>query len=92
MGSNTIAALTDDVFRSRPPQGTRTALLARLNDIEVLIAEGALTKALREITDLRRKLDGCGADPDHNDWILECTAQVQVRDFLDLLADNLTPP
>jgi len=44
------------------------------------------------ISDLRRHLDGCGARPDKNDWILECTAQVQVRDFLDLLATNLAAP
>jgi hypothetical protein len=89
---NTIVALTDDVFQSNSPQGMRTAFLARLNNIERLIAEGALTKALMKIANLRRELDGCGADPDRNDWIRECTAQVQVRDFLDLLADNLTPP
>ena len=88
---NTIAALPDSVFNSKGP-GTRTALLARLNDIEVLIAEGDLSEALMVIGDLRRHIDGCGTRPDKNDWILECTAQVQVRDYFDLLAENLTPP
>jgi hypothetical protein len=89
---NSIEALPDEVFRSSSPPGTRIALLNRLNDIEVLIAKGALKKALREIDDLRRALDGCGIEADRNDWIRECTAQIQVRDFLDLLADNLVSP
>jgi hypothetical protein len=88
---NAINALPSGVFNSTGP-GTRTALLARFDDIEVLIAANKLPKALLAIKDLRRHVDGCGASPDRNDWILECTAQVQIRAFLDLLATNLAAP
>jgi len=34
-------------------------------------------------------LDGCGASPDANDWVLDCVAQIQFREYLDLLVANL---
>jgi len=37
-------------------------------------------------------IDGCGASPDPNDWVLDCPAQIQFREYLDLLVANLTAP
>jgi hypothetical protein len=36
-------------------------------------------------------MDGCGSTADNTDWIVDCTAQLEIRALLDLLVDNLTP-
>lgn len=87
-----IATLPEAVLRSNPGPGSRVAMLARLDEIELLIAEEDRQAALRELVDLGRRLDGCGAVPDRNDWILDCTAQLWVQELLDLLRDNLSGP
>jgi len=33
---------------------------------------------------------GNGTEPDRNDWITDCSAQVQIRDLVDLLISNLS--
>jgi hypothetical protein len=37
---------------------------------------------------LRARNDGCGAKPDSNDWIINCTVQQEVRSLIDLLIAN----
>jgi hypothetical protein len=88
---NTIATLPNEILRSVGP-GSQTAMLARLDDIERLIAENDGTAALRKLASLRRHLDGCGVEPDRNDWILECTTQVRIRELIDLLVENMSTP
>jgi len=88
---NTIAALPVESLVSNS-SGVQTAMLARLDDIERLIAENDTTAALRELASLRRHLDGCGIEPGRNDWITDCADQVRVRKLLDLLAENLATP
>jgi hypothetical protein len=46
--------------------------------------------AVRKLTNLLGRLDGCGARADKNDWILNCTDQVQVRSLVQELIANLT--
>jgi len=72
--------------------GTRTAVLALFDAIEARIAAGDITTALQQLSNLRMHIDGCGASPDANDWVLDCTAQIQFREYLDLLVANLTAP
>jgi hypothetical protein len=48
-------------------------------------------QALTELDHLRSKMDGCGTTSDNTDWIVDCTAQLEIRALLDLLVDNLTP-
>ena len=38
---------------------------------------------------MRRRVDGCGTAADQNDWIVDCTAQLQVRTLIDLFISNL---
>jgi hypothetical protein len=37
-------------------------------------------------------MDGCGTTADNTDWIVDCTAQIQKRTFLDLIVTNLGGP
>lgn len=82
-----INTLTDNVFQGT---GNRTAILSQLDAIEVLVSKGKLTQAVNELKLLRTHVDGCGASADGNDWIVECTAQIKIRTYIDLLISNLT--
>ena len=83
-----VNGLADDAFKGN---GHRTAILAQLDNIEKRVLQGKVDQALTELDHLRDHLDGCGSTADNTDWIVDCTAQLQVRALLDLLVDNLTP-
>jgi hypothetical protein len=87
---NAITALPDSAFNSTGP-GNKTALLSVLDDVEAAVAIDDIDEAIRKLENLRRRVDGCGSEPDMNDWIIDCTAQLQIRDFIDLYISNLTP-
>jgi hypothetical protein len=86
---NILAALPDDAFKA---VGHRTAIGAHLDNINKQILKGQVDQALKELAQLRTKMDGCGTSADNTDWIVDCTAQVQMRTFLDLLVTNLGGP
>ncbi|MGH9330353.1 MAG: hypothetical protein ACRD09_07925, partial [Vicinamibacterales bacterium] len=83
-----IASLPEQVFKSDGP-GHREALLTILGEIEQLISLGELDAASTKLQNLRRRLDGCDPVADSNDWILDCPAQISVRDLIDLILANL---
>jgi hypothetical protein len=83
-----VNALADSAFKGN---GHRTAILAHLRNIEKRVLMGDVEQALNELGHLRSKMDGCGTEPDNTDWIVDCTAQIQIRTLLDLLVLNLTP-
>ena len=88
---NAINALGDEAFKdSSPGHGLRQALLQRLENAEREVAGGRVDQAIHHLQNLRRHLDGCGAEADTDDWIVDCEAQVQIRDLLDLLIANLS--
>jgi hypothetical protein len=87
----TIAALPGSAFLSTAP-GPQTALRDLLDGIELRIAAGDINRALRLLGNLRTRLDGCGASPDVNDWIVDCPAQTKVRALVDVLIANLSAP
>lgn len=60
-------------------------MLARLSDAEVLLHDGEVADATTALVDLRKRLDGCGDQPDVNDWIVDCQAQQFVRAVLDTI-------
>ena len=70
--------------------GHQTAILAQLDNVEKRVLQGKVDQALKELSHLRSKMDGCGTEPDNTDWIVDCTAQVQIRALLDLLVANLS--
>jgi len=88
---NAINALSDDVFKDESPgKGLRNALLRNLENAERAVARGQTAQAIHHLEIVRGHLDGCGTSADGNDWIVDCTAQVQIRDLLDLLIANLS--
>lgn len=82
-----VNAIPAEHFHS---EGNRNAFLSRLDNIEALIAAGDVEQAIMELQNLRRRLDGCGANPDANDWLLDCGSQLAVRVALDALIAGLT--
>jgi hypothetical protein len=83
-----VAGLDDSAFKGN---GHRTAILAHLENIERRVLHGDVGQALNELDQLRSKLDGCGTEPDNTDWIVDCTAQAEIRALVDLLIANLSP-
>ena len=83
-----IAGLDGSAFKGN---GHRTAILAHLDNIEKRVLQGKVDQALNELSHLRSKMDGCGIEADNTDWIVDCTAQVQIRALVDLLITNLSP-
>ena len=82
-----VAALGADAFKGN---GHQTAILAQLDNVEKRVSQGKVDQALNELAHLRSKMDGCGTSADNTDWIVDCTAQVQIRALLDLLVANLS--
>jgi hypothetical protein len=83
---NAINNLAAAAFKAA---GNKTAMVSQLDNIETQIANGQIDQAIKELQKLRTRVDGCGAVADQDDWIIDCTAQAQIRDFIDLLIDNL---
>ena len=77
-----------------PDTGLRTAFLNQLDKIEVKVADGDTTAAIRDLQTVRQRIDGCdtttGAAPDTNDWVVTCTDQVTLQASLDDLVANLS--
>ena len=45
---------------------------------------------MKKLQNVRKHLDGCGAQADGDDWIRDCGAQTTVRSLVDLLIKNLS--
>ncbi|MBD0292065.1 MAG: cadherin-like domain-containing protein [Jiangellaceae bacterium] len=84
-----VSPLPDSAFANGEH---RQPMLNRLDAIEQLIASGEFASARAELQSLRRKVDGCGAAADTNDWIVDCDAQRQVRAVIDDLLAQLVSP
>lgn len=81
-----VNAIPDTLF---VPDG-RKAILDQLQTIETMVSTAQFNLAVNELTITRTHLDGCGASPDGDDWIADCTEQIKLRTFIDLLMSNLT--
>jgi Tol biopolymer transport system component len=84
-----------DVVVTLPPSafqagGNQNAVLSRLNDIAQDILAGDIAGAIKKLENLRKRVDGCGAMADNNDWIKDCAAQIQIRALIDMLIANLS--
>ena len=85
---NAINALPASAFKDNGKgPGARYSIL--IDSIESLVALGNTNTAIAQVQILRTHVDGCGVNADNNDWIVDCTAQVQIRSLLDLYISNL---
>ncbi len=69
--------------------GSRTAVLAILEDVEASLLNGKEAVALQKLRNLRTRVDGCGTTADGNDWIIDCDAQTTIRSLIDVLMANI---
>ena len=83
-----VAGLPAGAFKSTG-HGLQQAMLVHLRNIEKRIEKGDVEQAIRQLRHLRERVDGCGTEPEPNDWIVDCTVQLQVRAVLDLFIANL---
>jgi probable HAF family extracellular repeat protein len=83
-----IAGLPDSAFGTEAT-GLRSAFTNRLQHIHRLIMDGDVAAALRELENLRRRVDGCPDPPttpesaERDDWIEPCDSQRAVRALID---------
>ena len=86
---NAITALPKSVVHS---EGNRTAMLARLDNIEREIARGNVQQAMHHLQNLRKWVDGCASATDKaqgNDKLKDCAAQLSIRAHIDDVIDAL---
>jgi hypothetical protein len=69
--------------------GNRVALLSNLDEVEAILLDGKTPSAIKKLQNVRKHLDGCGTQPDGDDWIQDCSSQTAVRELVDLLIGNL---
>jgi hypothetical protein len=84
--ADVVGGLPADDFRTPDHQ---VVIVTRLVDIGSL-PETVNTVAIEaQVRALRSRVDGCGAAPDKNDWIVDCTSQAAVRGLVDELLASL---
>lgn len=73
-------------------QGPGTSIEVHSSEVH---EDGDIDGALSKLMTLCRKVDGCpdvptaGETADHNDWIVDCDSQREIRELIDLLIANL---
>jgi hypothetical protein len=80
-----LSNLPAEVFKAT---GHQTAI-SQLRAVDRLVSLGHKDLAIKKLENLRVHLDGCGTKADGNDWITDCTAQIEIRDLIDLYISNL---
>lgn len=66
-----------------------TKLAARLHKAEDRTRLGDLATARTALEGLREGLDGCGAAADGDDWLVDCTSQLELRALMDVVLANM---
>jgi hypothetical protein len=83
-----IGALPPSVFKDKST-GLRTAMQAQLDSVEQYLIAGKVANAKKILALMRTEVNGCGTTADKNDWIVDCTTQLTVRGWIDLLIANV---
>jgi hypothetical protein len=81
-----VDALPDAALRD---VGLRRALQARVSDITRSLDARNPTAALQMLQTLRMRTDGCGANADLDDWVVDCSGQSTLRTKIDDLIKQL---
>jgi len=82
-----IAAQDPSVFASH---GHQNALHSRLEEVEMKLLMGDTDGAIMDLMNMLGRLDGCGATADRNDWIIDCSVQIEIRGLIETLIVNLS--
>ena len=85
-----VEACAEIVQQQGEGAGDQTAIQNVLEGVEALVAIGQTAHAIRKLEKLTDRLDGCGEVPDANDWILDCSSQLLIRESVFLLITNLS--
>lgn len=83
-----ISAIPTSAFKDGEP-GLRTAMSSLLDAAESRIAKGHGAGEIGTLQMLRKRMDGCGTQRDHDDWIIDCAVQIQIRTLVDVLIANV---
>jgi hypothetical protein len=75
--------LPDDAIDGKA-KNRRKTFLNKLSAVLALIGDGEVEEAINKLqNDLRAKMDGCPAEADQNDWIINCSHQYLLRVRID---------
>ena len=80
-----VVALVPVSSFSSGGQGLQTAMLNVLEAVEQSILDSNIDEAIRQLNNLHRRAEGCTDDQgtaERNDWIDDCTDQIQIRDHI----------
>jgi hypothetical protein len=78
--AGTIDGLTDEVLRVPRIRQPMVKLLSRA---AVSFDRGQVERGVDMLERLRDRMDGCGAEPDRDDWVVDCATQAALNDRLD---------
>jgi len=87
---STVSGLPDSSLGGPSAHGKRTAITSALDQVEAAVRDGDTATALSRLRSLRHHLDGCGTVADRNDWVSDCSDQLEIRALVDLLIANLS--
>jgi hypothetical protein len=85
--AGSISQLSEAVVRV--PQH-RDAMVRLLSSAVGFFERGQVTQGLAALERLRARMDGCGDEPDRDDWVLSCGTQAALGDRLDAVVDWYT--
>ncbi|UCE00528.1 MAG: right-handed parallel beta-helix repeat-containing protein [Chloroflexota bacterium] len=75
-----VEGLEDDAFRSSA-EDRRYSLVVKFSEVGGMIFTGNYEGAINKLTnDILKKMDGCPAEADKTDWILDCEFQLGLQD------------
>ncbi|UCH96035.1 MAG: PKD domain-containing protein [Candidatus Aminicenantes bacterium] len=89
---NIIANLPNTTF-AKNAQNRRNALLNKLDQVIAAIDSGQYLDAINKLlNDIYKKMDGCftSGAADKNDWLIDCQAQSQLNNWINILITGLT--
>ena len=83
-----LANLFEDQFK-KGGIGLKNAMLSIMGEVNLLMAQGNISAAIQKLQNVRRHVDGYETGFKQNDWVVEETAQNNVRNMIDGLITDL---
>jgi hypothetical protein len=83
-----VTVLPDGAFK-RGARDRELLVKSLTRKVQSALAAGKDTKAVQTLIRLLKRMDGCGSAPDRDDIIVDCAAQMEIRQIVLELACNL---